>query len=53
MKIIHRFIYCKHCGKKIEVFSDEEREGEKICDFCGYGNDLLYDFDIEIFNEEF
>jgi ribosomal protein L37E len=53
MKITHRFILCKHCGKKIEVFDDEVKEGEKICESCGYGNDLLYDWDVEIFYEDF
>ena len=43
-----RYIYCKHCGKKI-FLPPKEYLKEIECECCGYINDLLYDFDITIY----
>lgn len=48
-----RYIFCKHCNERIDIPEGNITDMKEIeCDECSYVNDLLYDFEITLFNEE-
>lgn len=52
MIIIHTFLRCIHCDKKLEITDQAVALGDVECDSCGYTNELT-DSRLEIWEEEF